>query len=115
MFRIHPRTLLKAALVPTALLMAAVGSPAAFASHALEHGRRVHGHRHRDDAEQRSHRHLRAARRYDQRTLTGAARGVPDDACTARAPALLPGPKSFCLGQQRRRTDAPAQHRRRRR
>jgi hypothetical protein len=34
MFRIHPRTLLKAALLPTALLMAAAGSPAAFASHA---------------------------------------------------------------------------------
>ena len=34
MFRIHPRTLLKAALVPTALLMAAGGSPAAFASQA---------------------------------------------------------------------------------
>ena len=32
MFRIHPRTLLKAALLPTALLMAAGGSPAAFAS-----------------------------------------------------------------------------------
>lgn len=34
MFRIHPRTLLKAALVPAALLMAAGGSQAAFASHA---------------------------------------------------------------------------------
>jgi len=34
MFRIHPRTLLKAALVPTALLMAAGGSQAAFASQA---------------------------------------------------------------------------------
>jgi hypothetical protein len=34
MFRIHPRTLLKAALLPTALLMAAAGSPAAFASQA---------------------------------------------------------------------------------
>ena len=34
MFRIHPRTLLKAALVPTALLVAAGGSPAAFASQA---------------------------------------------------------------------------------
>jgi hypothetical protein len=34
MFRIHPRTLLKAALVPTALLMAAGASPAAFASQA---------------------------------------------------------------------------------
>jgi hypothetical protein len=34
MFRIHPRTLLKAALVPTALLIAAGGSPAAFASQA---------------------------------------------------------------------------------
>ena len=34
MFRIHPRTLLKAALLPTALLMAAGGSPAAFASQA---------------------------------------------------------------------------------
>ena len=34
MFRIHPRTLLKAALVPAALLMAAGGSPAAFASQA---------------------------------------------------------------------------------
>jgi hypothetical protein len=32
MFRIHPRTLLKAGLLPTALLMAAGGSPAAFAS-----------------------------------------------------------------------------------
>jgi hypothetical protein len=32
MFRIHPRTLLKAALAPTALLMAAGGSQAAFAS-----------------------------------------------------------------------------------
>jgi hypothetical protein len=34
MFRIHPRTLLKAALLPTALLMAAGGSHAAFASQA---------------------------------------------------------------------------------
>ena len=34
MFRIHPRALLKAALVPTALLMAAGGSQAAFASQA---------------------------------------------------------------------------------
>ena len=34
MFRIHPRTLLKAALLPTALLIAAGGSPAAFASQA---------------------------------------------------------------------------------
>ena len=34
MFRIHPRTLLKAALLPTALLMAAGGSQAAFASQA---------------------------------------------------------------------------------
>jgi hypothetical protein len=34
MFRIHPRTLLKAALVPTALLIAAGGSQAAFASQA---------------------------------------------------------------------------------
>jgi hypothetical protein len=34
MFRIHPRTLLKAALVPTALLLAAGGSQAAFASQA---------------------------------------------------------------------------------
>ena len=34
MFRIHPRTLLTAALLPTALLMAAGGSPAAFASQA---------------------------------------------------------------------------------
>ena len=34
MFRIHPRTLLKVALLPTALLMAAGGSPAAFASQA---------------------------------------------------------------------------------
>jgi len=34
MFRMHPRTLLKAALVPTALLMAAGGSQAAFASQA---------------------------------------------------------------------------------
>jgi hypothetical protein len=34
MSRIHPRTLLKAALVPAALLMAAGGSPAAFASQA---------------------------------------------------------------------------------
>ena len=34
MFRIHPRTLLKAGLVPAALLMAAGGSPAAFASQA---------------------------------------------------------------------------------
>jgi hypothetical protein len=34
MFRIHPRTLLKAGLLPTALLMAAGGSPAAFASQA---------------------------------------------------------------------------------
>jgi hypothetical protein len=32
MFRIHPRTLLKAALLPTALLMAAGGSQAALAS-----------------------------------------------------------------------------------
>jgi hypothetical protein len=32
MFRIHPRTLLKAALVPAALLLAAGGSQAAFAS-----------------------------------------------------------------------------------
>jgi hypothetical protein len=32
MFRIHPRTLLKAALVPAALLMAAGGSQAAFAN-----------------------------------------------------------------------------------
>ena len=34
MFRIHPRTLLKAALAPAALLMAAGGSQAAFASQA---------------------------------------------------------------------------------
>jgi hypothetical protein len=34
MFRIHPRTLLKAALLPTALLIAAGGSPEAFASQA---------------------------------------------------------------------------------
>jgi hypothetical protein len=34
MFRIHPRTLLKAALLPTTLLIAAGGSPAAFASQA---------------------------------------------------------------------------------
>ena len=34
MFRIHPRTLLKAALLPTALLLAAGGSQAAFASQA---------------------------------------------------------------------------------
>ena len=34
MFRIHPRTLLTAALLPTALLMAAGGPPAAFASQA---------------------------------------------------------------------------------
>jgi len=34
MFRIQPRTLLKAALLPTALLMAAGGSQAAFASQA---------------------------------------------------------------------------------
>ena len=34
MFRISPRTLLKAALLPTALLMAAGGSQAAFASQA---------------------------------------------------------------------------------
>jgi hypothetical protein len=34
MFRINPRTLLKAALLPTALLMAAGGSQAAFASQA---------------------------------------------------------------------------------
>jgi hypothetical protein len=34
MFRIHPRTLLKAALVPVALLLAAGGSQAAFASQA---------------------------------------------------------------------------------
>src|SRR6266487_72749 len=34
MFRIHPRTLLKAALLPTALLMAAGGSQAASASQA---------------------------------------------------------------------------------
>ena len=34
MFRIRPRTLLKAALLPTALLMAAGGSQAAFASQA---------------------------------------------------------------------------------
>jgi hypothetical protein len=34
MIGIHPRTLLKAALVPTALLIAAGGSPAAFASQA---------------------------------------------------------------------------------
>ena len=32
MFRIHPRTLLKAALLPTTLLLAAGGSQAAFAS-----------------------------------------------------------------------------------
>src|SRR5690242_513383 len=32
MFRIHPRALLKAALLPTALLLAAGGSQAAFAS-----------------------------------------------------------------------------------
>jgi hypothetical protein len=34
MSRIHPRTLLKAALVPAALLMAAGGTPTAFASQA---------------------------------------------------------------------------------
>ena len=34
MFRIHPRTLLKAALLPTALLLAAGGSQAAFAGQA---------------------------------------------------------------------------------
>ena len=34
MFRIHPRTLLKAALLPAALLMTAGGSQAAFASQA---------------------------------------------------------------------------------
>jgi len=34
MFRIHPRTLLKAALLPAALLLAAGGSQAAFASQA---------------------------------------------------------------------------------
>jgi hypothetical protein len=34
MFRIHPRTLLKAALVPTVLLIAAGGSQAAFAGQA---------------------------------------------------------------------------------
>jgi len=34
MFRIHPRTLLKAGLLPAVLLMAAGGSPAAFASQA---------------------------------------------------------------------------------
>ena len=34
MFRIHPRTLLKVALLPTALLLAAGGSQAAFASQA---------------------------------------------------------------------------------
>jgi hypothetical protein len=34
MFRIHPRTLLKAALLPTALLMAAGGSQVAFAGQA---------------------------------------------------------------------------------
>ena len=34
MFRIHPRTLLKAALLPTALLMAVGGAQAAFASQA---------------------------------------------------------------------------------
>jgi hypothetical protein len=34
MFRIHPRTLLKAGLLPAAVLMAAGGSPAAFASQA---------------------------------------------------------------------------------
>ena len=34
MFRIHPRTLLKAALLPTTLLMAAGGSQAAFVSQA---------------------------------------------------------------------------------
>ena len=34
MFRIHPRTLLKVALLPMALLMAAGGSPSAFASQA---------------------------------------------------------------------------------
>ena len=34
MFRIHPRTLLKAGLLSAALLMAASGSPAAFASQA---------------------------------------------------------------------------------
>ena len=199
MFRIHPRTLLKAGLLPTALLMAAGGvrqpgcryrerherhTRRAFAGQLLHHaaqpvagrgpgrspnqdhhlvpgrgrsarhaggperqrpagwrhgvilavrsrhrrpfgpdldrrtlkrGRRVRGHCHRDDAEQRSHRHLRATRPYDQRTLTGAARGVPDYACTARAPALLPGPRSSCPGQQRRQTGAPAWHRRRRR
>jgi hypothetical protein len=36
-FRIHPRTLLKAALLPTALLMAAGGSQAAFAGQAAAH------------------------------------------------------------------------------
>jgi hypothetical protein len=37
MFRIHPRTLLKAALLPTALLLAAGGSQVAFASQAPAH------------------------------------------------------------------------------
>jgi len=36
MFRIHPRTLLKAALVPAALLMAVGVSPAAFAGQASD-------------------------------------------------------------------------------
>jgi hypothetical protein len=36
MFRIHPGTLLKAGLLPTALLMAVGGSPAAFASQAAD-------------------------------------------------------------------------------
>ena len=56
----------------------------------LERGRRVRGHRHGDDVEQRSHRHLRATRPHDQRVLTWAAWGVPDYACTARAQVVLP-------------------------
>lgn len=42
MFRIQPRTLLKAALLPTALLMAAGGAPAAFASQAATTASETH-------------------------------------------------------------------------
>ena len=43
LFRIHPRTLLKAALVPAALLMAAGGSQAAFASQDAASANVTHG------------------------------------------------------------------------
>ena len=63
----------------------------------LKRGRRVRGHRHRDDAEQRSHRHLRATRPYDQRTLTGGRAGrsglrmhCPGACAAARAQVVLP-------------------------